>query len=59
MRYFVGNSVLGVAPARLYDEDGNLVGSENAQFLNGANPPDCLTPEGLTSTKFSSVIELF
>jgi hypothetical protein len=56
---FVGNSVLGVAPARLYDREGNIVGSENAQFLNGANPADCLTPEGLTFTKFSSVIELF
>jgi hypothetical protein len=56
---FEGVSVAGVAPARLYDKAGNVVGSENAQFLNNANLTDCNTPEGMTSNAFSSVIELF
>jgi hypothetical protein len=56
---FVGTSDLGVAPARLYDGRGRLVGSENAQFLTNSNLTDCSTPHGLTRVRFSSVIRLF
>ena len=56
---FAGVSVGGVAPARLYDRAGRVVGSENAQFLTGATLSDCMTPQGLRSSGFSSVIELF
>jgi hypothetical protein len=55
---FAGFSAAGVAPARLYDKRGNVVGSENAQFLTGANVADCNTPEGMTGNHFSSVIVL-
>jgi len=55
---FAGVSVGGFAPARLYDEDGNVVGSENAQFLTGADIADCNTPEGMTGNHFSSVVTL-
>jgi hypothetical protein len=55
---FAGVSVGGLAPARLYDEDGRVVGSENAQFLTGADIMDCDTPEGMTGNHFSSVIAL-
>jgi hypothetical protein len=56
---FVGTSAVGVAPARLYDRRGKLVGSENAQFLTNSNLTDCSTPQGLTHVRFSSVIRLF
>jgi hypothetical protein len=56
---FAGHSVAGVAPARLFDRRGNVVGSENAQFLNNSNLMDCAGPRGLTRVRFSSVIELF
>jgi hypothetical protein len=56
---FAGVSVGGVAPARLYDKAGNVVGSENAQFLTGSNVSDCQTPTGMTRNRFSSVIVLF
>jgi hypothetical protein len=55
---FAGDSVVGIAPARLYDKEGNVVGSENAQFLTGAPVTDCDTPEGFTHGNFSSVIEI-
>jgi hypothetical protein len=55
---FAGVSVAGVAPARLYDRAGNVVGSENAQFLTNAPFSDCMTPAGLERNNFSSVIEL-
>jgi hypothetical protein len=55
---FAGVSIGGVAPARLYDRAGRVVGSENAQFLTGATLSDCMTPEGLRGSAFSSVIEL-
>jgi hypothetical protein len=55
---FAGVSALGLAPARLYDRAGNVVGSENAQFLNNAPFTDCDTPQGFTHGVFSSVIEL-
>src|SRR4051794_32144589 len=38
---FEGESAMGVAPARLYDAHGNVVGSENAQFLTKAPIMDC------------------
>ena len=56
---FAGTSVAGVAPARLYDRAGNVVGSENAQFLTNAPFTECLTPQGLERNNFSSVIVLF
>ena len=56
---FAGVSVAGFAPARLYDRAGNVVGSENAQFLTGSDATACGTPEGMTGNRFSSVIELF
>lgn len=58
---FEGFDLTGVAPSRLYDRAGNLVGSENAQLLTTDNAPftDCGTPEGFTEGTFSSVIELF
>ena len=59
VRRFAGQSVAGVAPARLYDRHGNVVGSENAQFLTNSNFTDCSTPAGLTRVQFSSVIELW
>jgi hypothetical protein len=55
---FAGVSAAGLAPARLYDKHGAVVGSENAQFLTGANATDCNTPEGMTGNHFSSVIVL-
>jgi hypothetical protein len=49
----------GLAPALLYNNRGEVVGSENAQFFtNGAAALACNTPEGFRSAKFSSVIEL-
>src|SRR4051794_27493523 len=56
---FAGFSASGIAPARLYDRDGNIVGSENAQFLTNAPFSACNEPGGLTQVNFSSVIELF
>jgi hypothetical protein len=58
--------VSGSQPVLLYDGDGNIVGSEQAQFLTAAAtaesfPPfmDCNTPEGLTRAIWSDTIELF
>jgi hypothetical protein len=58
---FEGFDLTGVAPSRLYDRAGNLVGSENAQLLTTDNAPftACSTPEGFTKGSFSSVSELF
>lgn len=58
---FEGFDLSGLAPSRLYDRAGNLVGSENAQLLTIDNAPfsACGTPEGFTRGTFSSVIELF
>jgi hypothetical protein len=58
---FAGFNAAGIAPSRLYDRAGNLVGSENAQLLTVENAPftDCGTSEGLTRVSFSSVMELF
>lgn len=55
---FAGVSAAGAAPARLYDRHGNVVGSENAQFLTGSDVSSCNTPRGMTGNRFSSVIVL-
>jgi hypothetical protein len=57
---FAGVNSGGVVPSRLYDKDGQIVGSENAQLLTLDNAPftDC-GAEGFTQGNFSSVIELF
>ena len=55
---FAGVSAAGLAPARLYDARGRVVGSENAQFLTGSDATSCNTPEGMTGNRFSSVIVL-
>jgi hypothetical protein len=57
---FEGFAITGIAPSRLYDRDGNLVGSENAQLLTLDNAPftEC-GMEGFTEGTFSSVLELF
>jgi hypothetical protein len=62
VRRFAGAAPVGILPARLYDKNGNVVGSENAQvdtLANAPNFPNCNTPEGFTEGNFSSVIELF
>jgi hypothetical protein len=62
VRRFAGAAPVGILPARLYDKDGNIVGSENAQvdtLANAPNFPNCNTPEGFSEGNFSSVIELF
>ena len=60
VRSVAGTAVAGFAPARLYDRDGNVVGSENANFLSDPSIVlACNTPEGVTGNPFSSVIVLF
>jgi hypothetical protein len=55
----------GTAPVLLYDAHGNVVGSEQAQFLTTiANESDpgylnCGTPQGLTEAFWSDTVELF
>jgi hypothetical protein len=55
----------GTAPVLLYDAHGNVVGSEQAQFLttiaNESDPGfmDCGTPQGLTEATWSDTVELF
>jgi hypothetical protein len=57
--------VAGSQPVLLYDAHGDVVGSEQAQFLTSAadesDPAymDCGTPEGLTSAHWSDTLELF
>jgi hypothetical protein len=61
VKRFAGVAPVGILPARLYDNDGNIVGSENAQvdtLANAPNIPNCDTPEGFGEGNFSSVIEL-
>ncbi|MFL5824357.1 MAG: hypothetical protein ACJ764_13050 [Solirubrobacteraceae bacterium] len=56
---FAGVAAGGVGPARLYDGHGNLVGSENANFL--VDPTvisKCNTPQGVVDNTFQSLIEL-
>ena len=61
-----GAGVAGSQPVLLYDAHGNVVGSEQAQFLTAAatDPNDpgytaCGTPEGLTVANWSDTVELF
>jgi hypothetical protein len=56
----------GSQPVLLYDAHGNVVGSEQAQFLTAAatDPNDpgylaCGTAEGLTTANWSDTVELF
>jgi hypothetical protein len=57
--------IAGSAPVLLYDADGNVVGSEQAQFLTTlANESDpgylnCNSPGGLTEGFWSDTLELF
>jgi hypothetical protein len=62
VKRFAGVAPVGILPARLYDKDGNIVGSENAQvdtLANAPNFPNCNTSDGFSEGNFSSVIELF
>ena len=55
----VGVAAAGLSPARLYDRRGNLVGSENAQFLADRTVVlACNSTRGVVRNIFSSVIEL-
>jgi hypothetical protein len=59
---FAGAAPVGIAPSRLYDANGHVVGLEVAQVDTLANAPhfiDCNTPQGFKGGNFSSVIELF
>jgi hypothetical protein len=56
----------GSQPVLLYDAHGNVVGSEQAQFLTAAatDPNDpgylsCGMSEGLTTANWSDTVELF
>ena len=55
----------GTSPVLLYDASGNVVGSEQAQFLttlvNESDPGymSCGTPRGLTEATWSDTVELF
>ena len=57
--------IAGTAPVLLYDADGNVVGSEQAQFLttlgNESDPAylNCGTPQRLTEAFWSDTLELF
>jgi hypothetical protein len=58
--------VAGSTAVLLYDAHGNLVGTEQAEFLTAAatDPNDpgytsCNTPEGLTRANWSDTLELF
>jgi hypothetical protein len=59
-----GDNVIGLVPALLYDEHGDLVGSENPQVLTSGTEEQnlgftsCNTAEGFKEGNFSSVIEL-
>jgi len=59
-----GPGVGGTQPVLLYDEHGNVVGSEQAQFLTTAVNPDdpaymsCGSPQGLSTAYWSDTVEL-
>jgi len=61
IRYAEGTiGAVGTAPVVMYDADGNVVGSEQAQFLTDLlDDTDCNTPEGLTRANWSDTLELF
>jgi hypothetical protein len=60
-----GENAVGLVPALLYDQHGNVVGSENPQVLTSGTEEQnfgftvCNSPEGFKEGNFSSVIELF
>ena len=56
---FAGYGIGPFGPARLYDRNGNVVASENANLNTAENIPhyaDCETPEGFRGGNFSSTI---
>jgi hypothetical protein len=64
VKRFAGANAGGFLPSRLYDKDGDVVGSENANAFTADNILGgpfmaCNTPEGLVRGTFSAVIELF
>jgi hypothetical protein len=61
IKYVEGNlGAVGTNPVILYDDDWNVVGSEQAQFLTDVlDDSDCNTPECLTSANWSDTLELF
>jgi hypothetical protein len=59
VRTVAGTNAAGFSPARLYDGHGNIVGSENANFLSDPSiVTKCNSTEGVTQNPFSSVVEL-
>lgn len=59
VRSFAGAGVTSLGPARLYDGDGNVVASENADINTANNIPhflDCNSPAGFRAGNFHSVI---
>ena len=61
IKYVEGNlGAVGTSPILLYDDDWNVVGSEQAQFLTDVlDDSDCNTPEGITRANWSDTLELF
>jgi hypothetical protein len=56
---FAGVGAGPLGPARLYDGDGNVVASENADVTTAKNIPhflDCRTPDGFSGGNFHSGI---
>jgi hypothetical protein len=54
---FVGVGVGPFGPARLYDRDGHVIASENANVVTtDNNASDCATPDGFEGGNFSSTI---
>src|SRR5436305_6176931 len=62
---FYGPGVLGQVQEFLYDEAGNVVGSDQPQVLTSSTDlgdpafMHCNTPEGVTHLEFSSSVELY
>jgi hypothetical protein len=59
VRTFAGVGAGPLGPARLYNRNGTVVASENADVSTAANTPhfaDCFTPDGFTGGNFHSVI---
>lgn len=59
VRTFAGVGILSLGPGRLYDRDGNVVASENANINTTDNAPhvtDCNAPPGFRGGNFHSVI---
>ena len=57
---FWGGAVGGIPYDFLYDREGRIVGSDQAQaFTNLDHFTDCLRPEGFTAGNFSSIVEFY